>query len=88
MIMPRSWFDKDGCAEGLKKLRAYKRQWNEQMGIWRAEPVHDSASHSADAFGTGVQGSTDPENESRPKIAPYISRALLVSQTGGAWMAR
>jgi phage terminase large subunit len=87
MIMPRSWFDSVGCAEGLKKLRAYKRQWNEQMGIWRAEPVHDDASHSADAFGTGVQGSQDPENESKPRIAPYVPRAP-VGRPGGAWMAR
>jgi phage terminase large subunit len=88
-ILPRAWFDAKGCEEGLKKLRAYRRQWNEQMGIWRAEPVHDAASHCADSIGTGVQGSTDPEVEERRTIKPppkteyqYLGRG----QVGAGWM--
>jgi hypothetical protein len=42
------------------------------MGVWRAEPVHDGASHAADAIGTGVQGSKDPSMEQRaPRIAAF-----------------
>jgi phage terminase large subunit len=74
MILPRSFFDAKGCEIGLKKLRGYRRQWNEHMGVWRAEPVHDGASHGADAFGTGVQGSTDPEvDERRPRVPAFQS---------------
>lgn len=83
-ILPRSWFDAKGCEVGLKKLRAYRRQWNELMGVWRAEPVHDGASHSADAFGTGVQGSLDPENESRAVVPPFIPKVFPTKS--GAWM--
>jgi hypothetical protein len=68
MILPKSYFDAEGCEVGIKMLRAYRRQWNEQMGVWRSEPVHDAASHGADAFGTGVQGATDPQAE-QPKAA-------------------
>lgn len=72
LILPRSFFDAKGCEVGIKKLRAYRRQWNEQMGVWRAEAVHDAASHAADAFGYGVQGSTDPDAENdRPRIPGY-----------------
>ncbi len=85
-ILPRSWFDATGCAIGLKKLRAYKREWNEQMGVWRSEPKHDEASHAADAFGTGVQGAIDPDNDTKPKIAPYVARP--VNRSPGAWMGR
>lgn len=72
MILPRSFFDSKGCEVGLKQLRGYRRQWNEHMGVWRAEPVHDGASHGADAFGTGVQGSTSPEDEPMmPVVAAF-----------------
>ena len=63
LIMPRSFWNAKGCEKGIKHLRNYRRQWNEHMGVWRPDPVHDEASHCADAFGTGVQGSTNPENE-------------------------
>ncbi len=85
-ILPRSFFDADGCAVGLKALRGYRRQWNEMMGVWRSEPVHDWASHGADGLGTGVQGSQDPDNE-KPKIGPYVPRPALPPSPGG-WMRR
>lgn len=83
-VLPRSWFDAKGCETGLKKLRAYRRQWNEHMGVWRAEPVHDGASHCADSFGTGVQGSVSPEVENKPKLPPYVPPRIPPSP--GAWM--
>jgi hypothetical protein len=86
MILPRSFFDAEGCAVGLKNLRAYRRQWNELMGVWRSSPVDDFACHCADAFGTGVQGALDPENE-KPKIGPYVPRPAQPSGPG-AWMRR
>lgn len=78
-ILPRAWFDSKGCETGLKLLRAYRRQWNERMGVWRAEPVHDGASHAADAIGTGVQGSRDPSLENdMPRIPVFqnIDRSM------------
>lgn len=74
MILPRSFFDSKGCEVGLKVLRGYRRQWNEHMGVWRADPVHDGSSHGADAFGTGVQGSTSPEDEMRmPRVPEFVN---------------
>lgn len=84
-ILPRAWFDAKGCERGLKMLRAYRRQWNEHMGVWRSEPVHDSASHAADAIGTGVQGSINPDAQ-KPKIAPFVPRVSVTAS--GAWMGR
>jgi hypothetical protein len=48
-IMGTSWFDKRLCEKGLSCLRSYKRS---KMG----RPVHDWASHGADAFRTGACG--------------------------------
>jgi hypothetical protein len=48
-IMSTSWFDKKGTEKGLSCLRSYKRS---KLG----HPVHDWASHGADAFRTGATG--------------------------------
>jgi phage terminase large subunit len=45
MILPRCWFDAERCAQGIKALRHYRREWNEGAQTWRATPVHDFASH-------------------------------------------
>jgi hypothetical protein len=44
------WFDAAACSEGLKALRSYRKEWDEERGIWRDKPRHDSASDGADAF--------------------------------------
>jgi phage terminase large subunit len=66
-VLPKSYFDAEGCAVGLRMLRAYRRQWNEKMGVWSTDAVHDGASHGADAAGTGVQGANDPQ-DAKPEI--------------------
>jgi hypothetical protein len=50
VILPHCEFDAGPCAEGLKGLRSYRREWNEEYSTWRDKPRHDWASHGADAF--------------------------------------
>jgi hypothetical protein len=47
VILPSCEFDAGPCAEGLKALRAYRREWNEEYSTWRDKPRHDWASHGA-----------------------------------------
>ena len=49
-LIPITWFDAERCAEGLDRLRAYRKRWS---GTTRSYvgPLHDKASHGADAFG-------------------------------------
>jgi len=49
-ILPRCSFDRDKCQEGLKMLKNYKKKWNEDRKTFEDKPVHDWASHAADAF--------------------------------------
>ena len=35
---------------GLRRLRAYRKEWDESRGVWKDRPRHDEASHGADAF--------------------------------------
>lgn len=44
------WIDKNKCADLYDDLSNYKRKYDSANNIWSNEPVHNDASHSADAF--------------------------------------
>ncbi len=50
MLFPRCWFDRTKCANGLDALQHYRRDYNQRLNEFKATPVHDFASHGADAF--------------------------------------
>ncbi|MBY3590603.1 terminase [Rhizobium bangladeshense] len=50
-ILAKVEFDQAGCAQGVKCLRNYRKEWDEDLGVFRDEPLHNWASHGADAFG-------------------------------------
>jgi hypothetical protein len=70
-VLPRCYFDEALCAEGIKCLDNYRKQWNEQMSVWRDEPRHDEFSHGADAFRTFAEGYTGRRDELLPDDGGY-----------------
>ena len=48
--IPLCVFDEAGTFEGMKSLKAYRKDWDEEHGIWLNRPCHNWASHGADAF--------------------------------------
>lgn len=50
MIFPRCRFDAVKCKAGLDALMHYRRDYNQRINEFKASPVHDWASHGADAF--------------------------------------
>jgi len=50
MLFPRCWFDAERCAPGLDALSNYRWDFNERMDEFKPTPVHDWASHGADAW--------------------------------------
>lgn len=50
LMLPRCWIDKTKCERGIDALKAYRREWDEDRKIFRDKPLHDWASHAADAF--------------------------------------
>jgi hypothetical protein len=50
LMIPITWFDAERCAGGLSRLRAYCKRWNRTTRSYGG-PLHDEASHGADAFG-------------------------------------
>lgn len=49
-VLLTCWFDEIKCTVGLHALQNYRREYNDKMGEFKARPVHDWASHAADAF--------------------------------------
>ncbi len=37
----RCQFDEQGCGLGLRRLRAYRKGWDESRGVWKDRPQHD-----------------------------------------------
>ena len=54
--LPNCLFDKNKCGKGIEALKAYQKRWDEKNQCFRNKPLHNFASHSADAFRTGVVG--------------------------------
>lgn len=52
---PRVKIDAVRCAVGVKRLDAYRREWDDRLGVWTAKPRHDEASHGCSALGIGIQ---------------------------------
>ncbi len=60
-------FDEAGCATGPKRLRHYRKEWDEQRGVWRDRPRHDDNSHGADGFMTFATGFVNVRPVKLPK---------------------
>lgn len=50
MLLPLCWFDDQRTKAGLEALQHYRRDYNQRLNEFKATPVHDWASHAADAF--------------------------------------
>ena len=62
MLFGRCWFDETRCKAGLEALTNYRRDYNSRLDEFKATPVHDWASHAADAFrGLAVRHQTPRE---------------------------
>ena len=81
-IFPQCWFDAERCQDGLSGLRRY--QWGPptESGAERRQPIHDAASHPADAFRTLAVHIKIPVQSSRPTGSPLGARNLR-----GGWMS-
>jgi phage terminase large subunit len=63
-IFPMCWFDERACAEGLKALRAYRYEVQDStVGALSRSPIHDWASHGADAFRYSAVAIKQPKSE-------------------------
>lgn len=84
MLFPRCWFDAAKCDAGLEALQHYRREMNTRLNEFKAVPVHDWASHGADAFRYLAV------RQSPPKVKPRDDRYSTyhrASDLSTGWMA-
>jgi phage terminase large subunit len=72
VLFARCWFDADHCADGLDALMNYRRDFNEKLGEFKPAPVHDWASHGADAF-RYLAMSAESVKQGKPKALHFAS---------------
>jgi phage terminase large subunit len=75
LMIPITWFDAEGCAKGLERLRGYRKKWSRATLSWSG-PLHDQASHGADAFGEFAlarRGVVEPRPAARPALSGPLS---------------
>lgn len=49
-VLPRCYFDYEGCKDGVEKLELYRRKYDDKNEVFMSKPLHDFTSHAADAF--------------------------------------
>jgi len=49
-MIAKCFFDRDGCERGINALKNYQRKWDEKNKAFAHKPMHNWASHGADAF--------------------------------------
>jgi hypothetical protein len=55
-IFPRLWIDDTRAEHGLNCISSYQYEWDDKKGIFKTQPLHDWASHGADALQTLALG--------------------------------
>jgi hypothetical protein len=86
MMLGRCWFDRDRTARGRECLAHYRRDFNDKLGIYKAAPVHDWASHASDSLRYLAMGLR--ETTPKPIDLGITRRPVLDLGNGGSssWM--
>lgn len=71
-LLPRCWFDKKKCAQGLEALRNYRKEYDENRKEYKPKPYHDWTSHGADSFRYFAVGYQDSV-KSKP-VSDFMSK--------------
>jgi hypothetical protein len=64
----RMWFDAEKCVRGIDCLRMYRSEYDDKNQVLRQRPLHDWASHGADAFRCGVMGAEENRVADMPQV--------------------
>jgi len=66
------YFDENNCEEWLTALWAYRRKYDEKNDVFRKKPLHNWASHGADAFRYAIRGikvvEASKKNKNKKKV--------------------
>jgi phage terminase large subunit len=99
MLFPNMWFDDDKCEDGLNALRHYRYKVEEEAtagkrGQLSKEPIHDWASHAADALRYMAVTIRDPsfdrgeEQDLSSRIGRFVENKWRDLAPNLGWMAQ
>lgn len=77
-ILPNSWWDQANTANGIHMLRSYRTDYKENLRTFAPLPLHDFASHGADAFRTAVMGAPLVSYKRSDWSKPYLRHLHVV----------
>jgi hypothetical protein len=80
-FLSMAWIDEEHCAQGIRCLDDYCKEWDEKHGTYKSRPVHNWASHGSDALQTGACGFV-PEY-----IPPLNDKCYRKPRLASAWAA-
>lgn len=66
LTIPLARFDRVRCGQGLECLREYKTEWDEKARVFKKTPLHNWASHGADAWRTLANAWREPAIPGEP----------------------
>lgn len=78
-ILARCWFNESMTKDGVKALKGYRREFDEEKGVFKNKPLHNWASHYADAFRYFAVAHQDRMN----KISTMPATAKVRVNVGG-----
>lgn len=81
-ILPVCAFDRERCQHGIDALRSYRRVWDEKLKAYKNQPLHDWASHPADAFRTFAMGKPREIDQYWDEHAEELDRREVSNVTG------
>lgn len=70
-VIDRCEFHVERCAAGIEGLEAWEFEYNDDLGVFSREPVHNWASHPSDGFSYGCQVMTEDKAPSADKPLVY-----------------
>jgi len=79
-VFGKCWFDAERCADGIQALRHYRYDSDEKLGTLKREPLHDWASHTADAFRYFAVAIREPKRQQeqvRREVAQYGANSWM-----------
>jgi hypothetical protein len=82
MMLPRCWMDKVKTERLRECAVYYHADYNDRMGVFKTEPVHDWSSHAVDALATLAMGL----REAHPDTGAEIIAAQRASFSRGQWV--
>lgn len=89
-VIKKCAFHKDLCEEGLDGLRAWEFAYNEELGVFSREPLHNWASHPSDGFAYGCQvmqeqKAQEPEPEPKYPVMGQVGGRITTATLDEMW---